>query len=720
MMSVKRRTGLRVSSAVVSIPLAVMATAAHTQTLPQPATSTETGESRTAQDIIVTALKSSQSLQKTPAAISVVTSEDIVKRQLTDIRGLSTFIPSVKTNVESTATQFFIRGIGKQVDQARIPEAVGMVVDGLNIPQHGSGLALFDVASIEVLPGPQGTLYGSSAIGGVVNINTRRPTRELETAVLLEAGNYGTIHAVATQNIPLTKDWAIRAAYNGFYHGAYNNNGTYNDHMTAFRLSSLFEPSGSDLSVFLSATYAFDKFKQSPTIPLSALKSGAYRVPPFDPATAFFYPPNGARLDNPHTNVAVTTANARVDWTPGDLTVSYIGGYLHLSHPNQRQIVAGFVNRFDTDIDQFSNELRVANAPGSRLSLLGGLYQSHANSFEFYVFGPNLSGWDYTIITNTYAAYGQATFALAEGTQLTGGLRVSQDTISTTNGQVFFPTGAPPIFGRGVIPFSFRRSWERLNWKAGFEQDLGRRSMFYAAVQSGFNPGTFDGNPPDPARDVKPQSMVAYTAGIKNRFFGSRLTLNLEGFLYDYKDQIITAPDLTTGQTALLNAPKSRVWGVQLDTTYDLDDNTSLHANVGYLNAKFTEFVAGSARGPVDYSGNALSFSPEFTASIGTRRKFELGNSGSIEARADSYISSSYWFSYNNILGFKQSGFTKTDASLTYAPPSGIWQIGLWVKNIENRATAASAGETAGRPYPGVVYAEPPRTFGARLSVRLR
>lgn len=193
-------------------------------------------------DIVVTALKWSDSLQKTAAAVSVISGDEIVSRQMTDIRTLGTFVPSVKTNVDRTATQFFVRGVGKQVDQARIPESVGLVVDGVNIAQYASGLALFDVRAIEVLPGPQGTLYGSSSIGGVVNISTNRPTSKAETSLLIEAGNYGTVHATAIQNVPLTENLRIRFAYNGFYHDGYNSNGTFNDNMTAFRLTGLTLP----------------------------------------------------------------------------------------------------------------------------------------------------------------------------------------------------------------------------------------------------------------------------------------------------------------------------------------------------------------------------------------------------------------------------------------------------------------------------------------------
>ena len=677
------------------------------------------------EEIVVTAQKVSESLQKAPAAISVVTGADVVDRQLLDVRSLTTFVPSIETNLESTATQFFIRGVGKQVDQGRIPEAVGMIVDGVTIPQHTSGMALYDLHDIEVLPGPQGTLYGSSAIGGVVNLTTNRPTQNLEGVVLADVGNYGTVDATGVANVPLNADWSVRAAYNARYHDAYNSNGSYNDQLNSFRLSSLYAPQGGNFSLFLTGSYSFSDFRQGPTVPFPYTNGGAYRVPAYDSATAFFYPPNGLNNSLARTIQDVGTVSGRLDWSPGNITVSYIPGYLHSENPSlQRhpedsvQLVGGFLEQYSSDINQFSNEIRVSNSDLAPLRWLGGVYQTHSDNHEILVFGPNLSGDDYTDIWKGYSAYGQATYSVVDHTRVTVGLRESQDSIRINNGEVFFPSGAPPNFARGVIPFSFDQSWSKLNWKAGIEQDLGRESMFYAAAQTGFNPGTFDGNAPNPSREVQPQTMLGFTAGIKNRFLDSRLTLNVELYLYNYKNQIITAPNLSTGQTALLNAPKSRIYGSEIDAAYAFTRNTKIHATYGYLNAEFREFEAGSATGPVDYAGYTLPFSPKSTADIGAEHTLTLRDHGAIVGRFDTYLSSSYWFSYDHIVGFKQGSYSKTDASVVYQFANQKWEAGFWVKNLEDKAVAGSAGAVPGRSYPGVVYVDAPRTFGGRLSVK--
>lgn len=674
-------------------------------------------------EIVVTALKGTQSLQDTPAAVSVVGGEELVERNVTDVRSLGALVPSMKTNVEGTATQIFARGVGKQYDTGTIPEAVGMVVDGLSIPQHASAFALFDINSIQVLPGPQGTLYGSSAIGGVVNVSTNRPQPNMEGSLSASFGNYGIVRVNAAQNLRVSDDFSLRAAYSGNYNDGYNSNGTYNDNMTAFRLSALFEPS-SDLSILLAGTYARTKYRQSPSVPFPFITDDPYVIPPSDPDTAIFYPPNGGPTDA-RVKMDYVSVTAEIEKQLGDVTLTYTGGYLKKDTPggpgNEAALnqfsVAGFRQLLENDNEVFSNELRL-NGDTSRLSWVAGLFQIKTSTDEFFLFGPNLSGFDLTTTMETYAIYGQATYSVSDYTRLTGGLRLSSDTVKVDHDAVvFFPTGSFPNFDRGEIPFSYNRTWKRLNWKIGIEQDLSADSFIYANVQSGFNPGTFNGNAPNPETPIDPQKMIGYTAGIKNRFFDA-LTLNLEGYLYNYRDQIIAVADTVNGTSLLSNAQKTRIYGLQVDSILDISENTVLRASLGYLHARFTKFDYTLSNGQTfDFSGNSTSFSPEFTATLGASHIFQLGESGSIEARADTYITSSYWFAFDNSpSSFKQPGYSKTDLSLTYRLPGERFRIGAWVKNVENEATAASAGLAPGRSYPGVVYLEPPRTYGLRVS----
>ena len=674
------------------------------------------------EEVVVTAQKRTESLQRAAAAITVVSAEDLVDRSVQDIRAAEEFVPSVKTNAETTATQVFIRGIGKQFDEVRVPDAVGTLLDGVLLPEHATGVGLYDIHSIEVLPGPQGTLYGSSAIGGVINIQTNRPTRKEETTILAELGDYAFKHITVVQNLPVGADWSVRAAFDGSYRHGYNSNGTDNDNSTAMRLSSLYAPEDSRLSLFLSGSYFVDHYRQSPSqyAPYNALPGGdAYRFPPTDTSTASFYPPDGASNDLAENTLQVSQLTGELNWDLGSVSLSYHPGFLRVAMPGQPvSLVAGFPQVQYRAITQLSNELRLTSNLSGPFSWLAGLYQLYNNSSEGSRFGPNLNGASGNNYIRTYAAFAQGTYAVTNTTRLTLGLRGSRDSLTAPNEQLIYPI--PPDFTAGVVPYTFNKSWSKVNWKAGIEQDVAANSLLYATVQTGSNPGSYNGNLPNPAVEVQQQTMIGYTVGLKNLFLDSRLKLNIEAFLYNYKNQIIEAPDLATGASFLFNAPKSQSKGLQLDTAFALTPLTTIHANAGYLNAQFKEFSAATGIGVLqNYAGYQLPFSPTWSGAVGLEQTFKVGEAGSVALRVDSYLSSSYWAIYSHTSDLYQGSYSRTDASLTYHPPSDAWDVALWAKNLENKPILSTGGAT-GRPYPfaAATYVDPPRTYGVRFSMR--
>ncbi len=674
-------------------------------------------------DIVVTAQKRSESLQRAPAAITVVSGAEVATRGVLDLRRLESFVPSTKTNVEATSTQVFIRGVGKQVDQNKVPDAVGTQMDGIYIPQHATALGLYDLASIEVLPGPQGTLYGTGSIGGVVNIKSNRPTKDFEASALAEYGNYDFRHLTAVVNAPLGADVSVRGAFNGSYHDGYNNNGTYDDHATSARLSLLYAPTESALSIFVTGSYFYDVYHQSPAQYSPYPSTGAYNFPAFDPAYAFIYPPNGASNNPGKSRQRIVAVYGEVTYDLGGATLSYIPGYLRQTNPDNGpnenvSTIGGIVISQHTTINQYSNELRLTSNGGGPIKWLAGLYQLHSKDHQDFTFGPNLGGVDNNDRWSSLALFGQLTYSVSDALRLTGGARLSRDVLRSVNSAAIFPI--LPTFARGEQRFDFKGVWKKANWKAGAEFDVAPHSLLYGTVQTGFNPGTYDGNLPNPARAVRPQRMTGFTVGMKNTLLHGQLRLNAEGFLYKYRDQIIQANDVSTGFTRLYNAPRSRSWGVQVDAAYSLGAHTKLYSSVGYLNAEFKTFATALPGGLVqDFAGFQLPFSPSWTVAAGAGHTFELVGSGSIEARADTYISSSYWGSFSHTSNLYQKSFTKTDVSVTYTTEDERFQLGVWARNLENEAVMAAGGET-GRPYPfaGAVYTGPPRTYGVRLAAK--
>ena len=341
-----------------------------------------------------------------------------------------------------------------------------------------------------------------------------------------------------------------------------------------------------------------------------------------------------------------------------------------------------------------------------------GRVQTHFRDFPLRCKGFRKSVW--TGIDSHGQGDGGDTF------RLTGGARVSEDKNITDGAYAIFPIFNPVTFqfDQGRVPFNFDRKWKHTDWKIGFEADIGEASMLYANVQTGYNPGSFDSNaiPLTASRDIRPQEVTALTAGLKNRFFNRKFLLNVESYYYDYKDLILQQFNAATGNIIIYNAPKSKIWGGSLETSYILTEHDRITANVGYNHATIKEFTLGG----VDYAGYTLPNAPRWTASLGYQHVWDLPADASLTFRADSYLNSGFYGLYNHIAGSHQDGYMKSDLALTYAPASGRWDLGVWVKNLENETVIAAMGQTA-QPYPrtAAAYIEPPRTYGVRLHFKL-
>jgi iron complex outermembrane recepter protein len=664
-------------------------------------------------EIVVTAEKRSETTQRVPAAVSVMSEEMLVERGVVDLTGIENLMPSAKMNIENSVIQVFIRGIGSQLDYPFIPTSVGVNLDGGSICRYCASGAFFDIQRVEVLPGPQGTLYGSSAIGGVVNIITNRPTHEWTTEATVDYGNYNTRHETVVENVPVTPDWSLRGAVDLYDDDGFNNNGTYDQHSKAGRLSSLY--SANNFSAFLTASYFEDRDRPSPTQYDPIPSSGAYNFPTTEVATAFFYPPAGLSFGYGNSYTENFIASGQFDLTLGDVTISYLPTDLHTTLVANR-FLAGFADLTDLAVSQFSNELR-ASGSTSKINWVAGLYQLWDHSSYYTVFGPNLSGLNIDTIAKSYAAYGQLTYSVTDTVRLTAGARESRDSLESPGSQVIVPTAT---FGQASTPFTYNNSWSKFDWKVGGEYDVAANSMLYVTVQTGFNPGTFRTSFGTQGETVDPQTMLGYTGGIKNRFFDSRLQFNLEGFYYNYKELPVNALDLSTGILTTINAPDVHIKGVQADLAATPVRNLQLSASIGYLDARFTEFEAGGVGGVVNYAGYALPYAPTLTVTLGAQYTHELAGGGSIRAGVNSYLSSSYWDIFSHTSNLYQPSYTKTDLNLTFYAPSGRWDIGIYGKNLENTASQAASAET-GRPYPyaGSVFLEAPRQFGIKLHVKI-
>ena len=660
--------------------------------------------------ITVTAHKVSADLQKTAAAVTALSGETLLAAGVYDIRGVQNLMPSVRFQAENASTELYVRGVGSTLDLPNIEPPNAFNFNGVYIPREGTSVGLFDIESIELLPGPQGTLYGRAALGGAVNVEFKRPTQELETSGLLELGDYSLLHGTLVQNLPLTDDLALRGAFDYLQRDGYLATGADSMDDYAARLSALYTPTDAlDIHVWV---HGAKKDSKSPNLVRRGYNGGTFDGNPnafntSDPWDDRIDPGAPSASPQDYENLVL---GARLDWDLGDMALTYIPGYFYLDWSADYWL-ENIPALLTAHYNQVTNELRLASDTDSKLKWLTGLYVYQVtNSGDFIAGGFPLSQISRNRLEG-YAVFGEATYSLTPVLRLTAGGRFSWDQ-REGEGQT--------AFGQ---PFSADEDYDNVDWKLGLEMDLGDAAMAYATIQTGYQPGTYNAFPatPEATNLVKSATMTAYTAGIKSRFLDDRLQLNDEVFYYDYADLLVQSFNLNTALLTTFNAAQTTIWGNQLDLLFMPTGRDRLNLSAGYLNAEYDDFIVPEGVNigipKRDFGGYPLQNAPEWTVTAGYQHDFPVGP-GHLLARLETRYEDSFWGTFAQFRGTEQQDYFKTDASLTYYAADERWSVGLWVKNIENEAVIAAATTGQFGPYANV-FLEPPRTWGARFTFRL-
>ena len=668
------------------------------------------------EEVVVTAQKQSEDLQRTAAAVTVLSSAELVESGVTDLRSVQMLAPSVRFQAEGNNTQVFIRGVGANLDFANVEQSVGFVINGAYIPREGTSAAFFDLGRLEVLPGPQGTLYGRSSIGGTIVLTANRPAHNWDGNALLELEDYSGVHAGYAQNFPLTDSLALRGAFDYRYHEGYNKSGGDSKDDYGVRLSALYEPSD-DFSIFFWTQYA-EKNGHPQNLVNKGYDpaTGEYREDAFlhddewdDTRTGDLEPlaPFGQAVADEQQYETFMTGG-ELNWSVGPGVLTWIPSYFYLdSAPNYW--LGTIRARLATHYNQVANELRYSNPDSEGIRYLAGLYLYRVRSDNLFTLLTNQPfafrsvNIHFNQIENA-AAFGQLTFPLSDRLRLIAGGRYSVDK-REANGL------SPDTVG--AQPFTFDKKFTNFDWKAGLEYDVAGDSLLYAQVQTGYKPGTYNFVPSTPEFNnlVKPTDLLAFTLGYKTRLLDNSLQVNTEAYYYDYTDIEVQAYDINSPFNEIFNAQKIEIYGVQMDVLYAVTPDARLNLNVGYSHARNEEFVTPAGD---DFTGLQPAYAPDWTVLAGYEQGFAVG-SGTLRARLGARFESEWFADYVHNRGTKQDDSWKADASLTYESPDN-WTVGAWIKNMTNEA-ALAATASAGIPGPATAYLEYPRTYGLRATI---
>ena len=678
------------------------------------------------QEIVVTAEKRSQNLQRDPVAITEVTGQQMTDLGIVDLPDASRLFPSAQLGVIATETHLYIRGIGAEQDRVSIDQLVSFSIDGVNIPHEISGNHFFDVHDVEVLPGPQSTLYGNGGAGGAVVIANNRPAiGRFEINSLIEAGNYAFGHTTSVINVPISEHFAVRAAVDYARHQGYFTEGADAENQVTGRLSALYQ--AGDFTSYI--WYNFNNTAGAPPSFTTLIGNNVFENPR-NPWNNYSCRPTGVGVPlganpscdpnyiGPPTQSAHTSiGGAEFDWHFNGFTVSLTPSYVYDS-VHVLQYFGPYPNQQSITTRQSSTEFKAVSDSGGPFAWLGGLYWNKQNSFQFFNF--NSSAGDPLVWNNenTYAAFGQATYAVLSSLRVTGGLRYSSN---EKDGHGCNCTAGD---NEGVF-FTSRVTKPRVDWKIGVDGDIGPHSLLYATVQTGYANGSYQyfnetgllgPQNQTTAPTIKPTKLIAYTVGTKNRFLDNRLEINDEAYYYDYKDLLIAA--FSANPKAFGNtfyaANLVEIYGNELDIKFKLTPHDQLNASAGYLHARAIHFIVGDPA--FNYGGFELPEAPDVTLTLGYTHTFDLPRGASTVFSGNTRYENGYWNTFQHNPTTHQQAFTQSDLSLTYAPSSGNWNVGLWVKNVENNAVTSIGAYIGAGIAQGIGNPLPPRTFGLRAA----
>jgi len=722
------------------------------------------------QEVVVTAQRRSESLQHAAISVTALSPEVLTRASVTSAADLTAVVPALQASNQSGFSAMYIRGVGSYSGNPYSEPAVAFNFDGVYISRANAvNGQFFDVERVEVLKGPQGTLYGRNATGGAVNLITK--PAELNTFggyVSAEYGNYNEILVNGALNAPLGDKTAVRLAFQTEDHDGYMSDGTDDARNRSVRLSLLTQPSA-DFSAKLVVDYSKLGGRGTGTAILP-LGTTPVRGGLGDPAAVAYY--NNAAANSfvfPGAITPVPEYLTRVD-TPiwgvmSDIELHTAVGTLTVV-PAYRQMKADnfltTIGSFDwdrTQQQQASIEVRLASDSSGPFRYLIGVYYFDEHSDFNLNFDGQFTGVfiEKGILTSkSPAAFSQLSYAISDSFRLTGGARYTQER-KTLDGEL---SVAPPVAftsGPGLNPLNIvgtppqmlinvARKFTSTTWKGGLEWDVAPESLVYANVGTGFKAGGFFFSQTN--NSFKPEHVTAYTLGSKNRFFNDRLQLNAEGFWLKYKDQQFAHLGYVAGLTGPVsgypteNVGRSTIKGVELEAQWLPVRTLLLGLDVQYAHSNYDQFVyqtpdisgllslpAGSiaptsgcpatlvgSNYHVSCTGYQLLQTPTWTTSVNVQKTFNLPDGAALVGTLRARYETSRWASDSFLPVSRVGGNGTADASLAYNSADGHWSVTGYVNNVVNRTIPGSAWANDVYPiFPLVASTlRPPRTYGVR------
>lgn len=697
-----------------------------------PPASDQADEAGQISDIVVTAQKRAQNLQDVPVAVTAFTGSALQDRGIVNVGELTTITPGLQIGSSNGVALPFLRGIGTTSFSVGVESSVAVYTDGIYYTRLPQGfLALNNIERVEVLKGPQGTLFGRNSSGGIVNIITPDPSHNFAVRGSVGYGRFDTFRGdlyvtggladnlaadITIGGTNQEKGWGTNLATG-------NKAGFQNDFTVRSKL--LFEP-GDDTRLVLTGFYSYSLGSSQGNV-FPGFTRGT-REAPFELITTL---PNFYDQDQDidgRSKAEAWGVSLKAEQNLGFATLTSISGYTE----NKERIDGDgdygtrpdFIYVLDSKIEQFTQELQLTGDGGGPLDWVLGLYyydaKSRYNPAHFYgaLFAPADLFIHAKQHVKAYAAYAQATYEVARGLSLTGGLRYTRDKMSG-EGFTDLEVGGVPV---GTIPAgSDSRTFNKLTFRTAVDYQFTPDILGYVSFSRGYKSAGYNLLPFE-APPQKPETLDAYEVGFKTDLFDRRLRLNISGFWYDVSNPQVQLN--RNGSVFLSNADSSRVKGIELEGQVAFGGGFTGRFGFTYLDSKYRKYLDAPSGPPnpnppygaadplisIDASGNRTPLAAKIVFNLGADYVIETGH-GDVQLSADYYHNSGYYFEPDNLL--HQKAFDLLSGQIKYSPTDNL-AVRFWGKNLLGEKYVSWALTQAGAPgYPFVAGA--PRTYGVSV-----
>ncbi len=697
------------------------------------------------EDILVTAERRETSLQDTSISITAFTGDQMRLKGIQDTEQLTGFTPGLQIQ-RDVIGKVTIRGVGTENFTIAGDPGVAINLDGTYISRSSVAIFdLFDMERVEVLRGPQGTLYGRNATGGAINFITNKPTDEFDLDFQAEAGDYGKLRFEGAVGGPIV-DGVLngRIATLVYQRDGYTDNKFPGvgrgldelDDKDLFAIRGALSSQIGDLSLDFRVDYYDDdsnpipyKYTDNPLI-FSGQPGSPYANPLAGDerkvSQGFERDLLNGRSADEVGSWDQTGTSLTATWDLGnDLTLKSISAYRNFQFTwlnDGDGIEEYLVNYYQDDSsDLYTQELQLlSDGDGPLTWIIGGYYLYEDSDTETAIPLAEFAGGVYyngDATTKAWAGFGEFTWAFNEQWRATAGARYSYEEkdVDYTTDITFIPV---------FVPIDEDDDWDNITPKFGIDFFLNEDVMFYGSATKGFKSGGFNLIAIQSSYDD--EEVWSYEVGTKGQYFDGRLQVNASAFYYNYDDMQVGK--VVSLSAVIENAGESTIYGAEVEATALVTDNLQFDLGLSLLNTEYDDFETEdpglpTATGPINLEGNDLPRAPDYSGYVSGLYTLPLPNQASLEFWANLQFTDEQYFTAFNRSNVGQDSYELLNAKLSYLTDDGKWRFTLYGDNLTDKDYFTNALES-GVPQAGVDQVVPqyflgaPRTWGVQVRYR--